>query len=59
MCVAKRLTLSAVGIAFLKSLQAKVLSKGGIVLAFQIFLRIISVWEDMALEPVAGREWVC
>jgi hypothetical protein len=48
-----------VGIAFLNSLQAKVLSKGGIVLAFQIFLRIICVWEDIALEPVAGRERVC
>jgi hypothetical protein len=28
--------------------------QGGIVLAFQIFLRIISVWVDMALEPVVG-----
>jgi hypothetical protein len=48
-----------VGIAFLKSLQAKVLSKGGIVLAFQIFLRMICVWDDIALEPVVGREWFC
>jgi hypothetical protein len=38
MCVAKQLTLSAVGIACLKSLQAKVLSGGGHCFGFPDFL---------------------
>jgi hypothetical protein len=56
MCVARPLTLSAVGIACLKKSPGKGFKQGGIVLAFQIFLRIISVWVDMALELVVGRE---
>jgi hypothetical protein len=57
--VANLPTLSAVAKACLKRHQAKVLSRGGMVLAFQIFYRIISVWREIALVPVEGSEWVC
>jgi hypothetical protein len=34
----------------------KCFEQGGIVLAFQIFCRMMSVWVDMALVPMVGRE---
>jgi hypothetical protein len=35
---------------------SKGFEQGGIVLAFQIFWRMMLVWVDMALVPVVGRE---
>jgi hypothetical protein len=48
-----------VGRAYLKRRQAKVLSRGGMVLAFQIFCRMVWVWDERALDPVGWREWGC
>jgi hypothetical protein len=59
MFVENRPAQSAVGNAWRKRRHEKVLSRGGIVLAFQILLSMLCVREEMALEPREGREWFC